>query len=410
MTGPKRIVFQVCCATVGALIGGLAILGFDDYSRREDASRRPPLDGSLREVSGPPVKLDDKATKVAPKKTLLLAWATRGVPVATEQVLERTRGVIDATTVEAGLDWIESSQNADGTAVDQLPRGMAIPFEVAYIEPGEYAGFVPPAERDVVRTLAPGEAVLAATEAHLRGAGQGLRIELRERSLQVSGVASDVATGGYEALTTGTLPPNWTRVERFVLMHLEPGVDRERVVRVIEPLLEPDQRLRVRAQGETPFLRHGDAVLPQLIIKKTFGEFFARPLPDGRIEIDDTWQQANIRRGRVPLLGEVTCHRALFPQLRAALKAVAAHGLRHTINPSQYGGCFGPRFINSDPGGRLSHHAWGVAIDINVAENLYGTRPDQDTRLVEVFKREGFTWGGDWQIPDGMHFEWVRFP
>ena len=22
----------------------------------------------------------------------------------------------------------------------------------------------------------------------------------------------------------------------------------------------------------------------------------------------------------------------------------------------------------------------------------------------------GFTWGGRWVVPDGMHFEWVRFP
>lgn len=410
MTGTKRVAFQICCAAVGAVIGALAIMGFDDLARRDAAPARPSRGAVPRESSAPSVKLDAKATKVAPKKTLLLAWATGGLPASTEEVLERTPGVIDATSVEAGLDWIESSENADGTAVDKLAEGMAIPFEIAYVEPGEYAGFIPPAERDVVRALAPGEAVLATTEAQLRGAAEGLRIKLREKSLEVAGTASDVATGGYEALTTGPLPEHWTRVERFVLIHLEPGVDRARVARALEPLLKSDQRLRVRAQGETPFLRHGDAVLPQLMIKKTFGEFSARPRPDGRIEIDDAWQQANIVRRRVPLLGDVMCHRALFPQLRAALKAVAADGLGHTINPSQYGGCFGPRFINSDPRGRLSHHAWGVAIDINVAENLYGTRPDQDLRLVEVFRRGGFTWGGDWQIPDGMHFEWVRFP
>jgi hypothetical protein len=409
VTGPRKIAFLVSCAVVGGLIGATAIMGFDGWARPESSHGGPSLAEPRRDPP-PPVEVEHKATKVAPQKTLLLAWATGGLPAATERVLERTRGVVDATTVRAALDWIESSESSDGTAVDRPPKDMAIPFEVAYVQPGEYAGFVPPAERDAVRALVPGEAVLATTEAELRGASQGLLLQLREGSLQVSGTVSDVATQGYEALTTGPVSPSGSRVERFVLIHLEPGVDRRRVVRAVERLLEPNQRLRVRAQGETPFLRHGDAVLPQLVIKKVFGEFSARPLPDGRIEIDPAWQEANIRRGRVPLLGEVTCHRALFGQLRAALKAVAAEGLGHTINPSQYGGCFGPRFINSDPGARLSHHAWGVAIDINVAENLYGTRPDQDMRLVEAFRGAGFTWGGDWQIPDGMHFEWVRFP
>jgi D-alanyl-D-alanine carboxypeptidase len=409
MTKPERLAFQTCCAAAGALIGTVAIMGFDGSADGPASPRERPA-GFQNRASAPSVRLNHKITKVAARRTLLLAWATGGVPGATERVLKRTPGVIDATTVEAGLDWIESSHNADGTAVDEPPRGTAIPFELAYVEPGEYANFVPPAERDVVRALNPGEAILATTEADLRGAGEGLRMKLRDRSLQVSGIASDIATGGYEALTTGALPRSWTRVDRFVLIHLQPAVDRERVVRAIEPLLAPDQRLRVRAQGETPFLRYGDAVLPQLLIKETFGEFSAKPLPDGRVDIADAWQRENIRTGRVPLLGQVLCHRAMLPQLRNALKEVVAQGLAHTINRSQYGGCFGPRFVNSDPRGRLSHHAWGVAIDINVAENAYGTRPDQDTRLVEVFKQEGFTWGGDWQIPDGMHFEWVRFP
>jgi D-alanyl-D-alanine carboxypeptidase len=27
-----------------------------------------------------------------------------------------------------------------------------------------------------------------------------------------------------------------------------------------------------------------------------------------------------------------------------------------------------------------------------------------------VFERWGFTWGGRWLVPDGMHFEFLRFP
>jgi hypothetical protein len=30
--------------------------------------------------------------------------------------------------------------------------------------------------------------------------------------------------------------------------------------------------------------------------------------------------------------------------------------------------------------------------------------------LVAIFRRWGFTWGGRWMRPDGMHFEFQCFP
>jgi hypothetical protein len=96
--------------------------------------------------------------------------------------------------------------------------------------------------------------------------------------------------------------------------------------------------------------------------------------------------------------------------LRHALEEIQAEGLAFTIDAGDFGGCYSGRFIDSNPGGRLSHHSWGIAIDLNVGENRPGTRSDQDPRLVRIMERNGFTWGGRWLIPDGMHFEWVRFP
>ena len=85
----------------------------------------------------------------------------------------------------------------------------------------------------------------------------------------------------------------------------------------------------------------------------------------------------------------------------------ATKACRTTV--TNYGGCYSARFINRVPGSRLSHHAWGIALDLNVAENAYSTSPDIDRRLVNRFEEHGFTWGGDWLVPDGMHFEWVKF-
>jgi len=98
----------------------------------------------------------------------------------------------------------------------------------------------------------------------------------------------------------------------------------------------------------------------------------------------------------------------MFGPLRAALRQLARRGLAHLVRPGEYGGCYAPSLIPGDPGPALSHHAWGTAIDLNVAANPLGARPRQDPRLVAIMARHGLTWGGRWLTPDGMHFELHR--
>ena len=33
-----------------------------------------------------------------------------------------------------------------------------------------------------------------------------------------------------------------------------------------------------------------------------------------------------------------------------------------------------------------------------------------DCRVVRIFRKHNFAWGGNFLIPDGMHFEWVGEP
>ena len=398
MKATTRLAGHTASALVGALVGALVVLAADGLTRMPAPDpywARPP-------ARPQPPTID--AAKV------LLAWAPGGLPRRAERELERVPGVAAATTVVAGLDWLETSRAPDGTILDAPPRRLAIPLEVAIVEPRDYAGFVPRAERAFVGGLGRGESLLAETSSELRRAGEGLRLRLTDRSLQVGAVVSDAATNGYEMLMRGPVPDSWTRADRFVLVRLRRTERRAAVTRRLRGLLAPGQVLRVRSQGETTFLRYADAVHPQMLIKQSFGEFAARPERDGTITPHPRWVRRNILEARVPILGVVRCHRALFPQLRGALREIRAEGLAYAINPAQYGGCYSPRFINKEPGGRLSHHAWGIGIDINVADNAFGTKPDQDQRLVRIMEEWGFTWGGRWLVPDGMHFEWSDWP
>ena len=343
----------------------------------------------------------------------MLAWVptgTGGLPSNPEQLLEGIRGVDDVTIPAASLDWMSASWNAGGGQIDDPPDGMKIPIEVAAVDPAEYQRFVPPSDRAAIANLKRNEVLLSETSAELRSYTPGMQIQMDGGRFSVAGVVSDAATNGYEMIVAGPPPPHWRIVDRFALINADPKKVRARVTDVLTDALAPGQVLRIRAKGETPYLRYGDAVMPQAVIKDSFGEFAARPLSDGTIAIDRRWTQPNIVTTNVPILGDITCHRAFFPQLRNALREVQRRSLSFLIDRSQFGGCYGPRYIGRVRGGRLSHHAWGIALDINAADNAFGTRSDLDPRLVEIMERAGLTWGGRWLVPDGMHFEWVRFP
>ena len=133
-----------------------------------------------------------------------------------------------------------------------------------------------------------------------------------------------------------------------------------------------------------------------------------RILRNGFIEPNGAWVSTNIVSGSVPIIGTVSCHRLMFPQLQAALTEISNEGLAERIRANEYGGCFVPRFIDRDPGKPLSMHAFGLAIDLNTTTNQLGTRGDMDPRVVEIFEKWGFAWGGRWSRPDPMHFELAR--
>jgi hypothetical protein len=136
---------------------------------------------------------------------------------------------------------------------------------------------------------------------------------------------------------------------------------------------------------------------------KAFGAFSYSYFPDGTIQPDIDWVRRSIVSETVPILGRVTCHRLMIPQLRGALQDVVNAGLASSLHT--YDGCYVPRFIEHNPSHAISLHTWGIAIDLDASTNYRGIKGTMDPRVVTIFKRWGFRWGGDWSYSDPMHFE-----
>lgn len=59
-------------------------------------------------------------------------------------------------------------------------------------------------------------------------------------------------------------------------------------------------------------------------------------------------------------------------------------------------------------GSKLSMHGYGGALDFDAPWNKLGQKPTMDREVVRIFRHHGWTWGGQWKRPDGMHFQFGR--
>jgi D-alanyl-D-alanine carboxypeptidase len=375
-----------------------------------------------RPASPPSVATAGPARKVP---SAMLVWTPGRLPAGFAARAAALPGVRSAVAVVSGTVWLGQSLDAAGQSVDRPPAGMAIPLDLAGAAPQPLAPFLPDADRSLLAALDRGEAILGATSARLRRLGPGatLRIgvpggfqapqgdTLTGRAVRVAGVVPDQDVGGHELLVSRREAATLGQTtDRYLLVEPAPGTPWQALAGRLRALLPSGARLRIRGPGQAAWLRQGDAVLPQALEKALLGEFVAKPLPapGGWITIDPAWVAGHIVTAQVPILGQVTCNRAMIPQLHGALAEVVRRGLGHLVDPGDYAGCYAPRVIAGDPGPSIAHHAWGSAIDLNARANPQGLPPHQDRRLVAIFERWGFTWGGRWLVPDAMHFELLR--
>jgi hypothetical protein len=334
-----------------------------------------------------------------PARAIVLVRRRGGVPDRWVARLRRHQAVDALTLTWRTQRLLRRTERASGRAADAGPSGYAIPLDALVVQPRAYAQVTGAGE---ARELRSGRVLLSETSARVRRAARGDRLVLTDgRSPRVASVvADDVARESELVLAAADVPLRDRRNGQVLLATTDP----EAVARVV-----PRDRLTrvgvIDTARRDATDRDRGGIVRSVELKRRFGEFSVRlPYGEDWITIDPAWVEREIVTRRVPLLGTVTCNRAMIGPLSRVLRSLQRRGLGHLVDAGDYAGCYAPRRI---PGsGSLSLHAWGLAVDINASANPPGPDSNQDPRLVRAFERAGFTWGGRWPTaPDPMHFE-----
>ena len=412
-------------AAVGVLIGAVAMAGVQDarsgpggggpltdtdHPAEQGASAAPgpvpaPVSAEAADRGGQG-EPEEPALPAAP--AVLLAWTPGGLDAGIAAAATADPTVAATSVVRGGVVDLVASRDAGGATVDEPAPGWAIPLDTVAIAPEAHARFASGSDRATVAGLGDGRALLGATSAELRRLGPGSVIDLAGGgSVTVAGVVSDTAIGGAEmAVDLATGERLGLGVDRYLLAAYDGA--RAALEGRLRSSLPAGTAVRFRGPGETPFLRNGDAVLPQVLIKQRFGEFAYRPGAGDGFDQDPAWQDRNLVTVDLPIIGQARCHREVADALAGALGEVASANLAGLIDPDGFAGCWNARTTRA--GTSVSRHAWGVAVDLNFGANPTGLDSVQDPRLVAIFRRWGFTDGSGWLVPDAGHFEYVSPP
>jgi hypothetical protein len=325
----------------------------------------------------------------------LLIWAPGGLSEREVGLVRDSTRVAAISAVRTGLLPVASNRR----------RGWVVPVEAMAVDPEAYADAAGRPGAKLVGMLDKG-VVLSKTGAALRRLHKGGRLKLDGgRWLKVSGVVDDELLAGYEvALDREDARRYGLRRAEYVLVLPRGSVSG--LEAAVRGLLKGRQ-LRFAVAGDQRFLRGDASVLPIGLVKARFGEFSLPSL--GRGGPDLTWKRRNLVTRQVPLLGRVTCHRLVVEDLTAAMADLQRRKLDQLVDAAEFrrrGGCFAQRLLR-DQDGRLTRHAWGVAVTVGVAVDPAQRRPQVDQRLVKTLAGHGFAWAGRLERPAGTQFNWV---
>ncbi len=97
------------------------------------------------------------------------------------------------------------------------------------------------------------------------------------------------------------------------------------------------------------------------------------------------------------------CHRLAVPHFKAAFGLLVKRGLAGQLRT--YDGCYNVRYMRG--AGQWSTHSWGIAIDLDAPWNRFGQENfEMSQDVARCFEENGFIWGGRWNRPDAMHFQY----
>ena len=317
----------------------------------------------------------------------LLVWAPGGF---SEKEVGRVR---DSTRVAA----ISAVRTGTLPAASGKRRYKVVPVETMAVDTNAYTTATGRPGRKLA-TLLPKGAVLSKTGAKLRRVKSGGKLKLDgNRTLRVSGVVDDALLGGYEVALETTLARRYG-IQRAAYLLVRPRGPMDALRTEIRKLLK-GRSVRFVTPGDRPFVRGGDGVLPTSQVKARFGEFALPSLRKGWP--DPVWTRANLVTTKVPVLGRVRCHKLVVGDLGKAMADLERQRLGGLVDVGAFrrqGGCWSPRLLRHPGGGKLSRHAWGIAIALKI---------NGDERLTRTMAEHGFVWGGGFARPDTTHFEWV---
>lgn len=363
----------------------------------------PPVPDTPQGLVPAPASTEEQARAAAPEPPL----PTNVSPVRPDVRIDDVPA--DAMRTLTGIDGIEGAVMVEALELQASTREGLAPLEALVVDTAQFRRFTPDVtanEVGVWERIADGNVVFTSAAANEAGAvlgetttlsGPRATEALRVGALAANGLPqlADVLVGGDVGDRLGATGPDTLLVA--VADDADPATVMARMTEAVggeATLLEEPE-----VQQQTP-PGHVHAT------STTLESFSYQSVGDGTIRIDPDWVARNIVSVDMPILGRVTCHRAIIDQMHAALVEIQEAGLADAIY--QYSGCWVPRHMLWDPARSISEHAWGLAFDINVPTNQYGATPTLDPAIVETFRRWGFKWGGDFSTPDGMHFELER--
>ncbi|ARN19946.1 M15 family metallopeptidase [Piscinibacter gummiphilus] len=201
------------------------------------------------------------------------------------------------------------------------------------------------------------------------------------------------------------------------------GPQIERLLRGTAPApVQPPAPAAPSGRGATPVRSDGTiAPLKEQEIRDIYGDIATVPgASTGFVKVVADGKPGGPQRVLEPLVVPASMaarfqglrvHHLARPHLENVLNDIDQAGLSAQILTCD--GAVVERHIGRDPVKRLSSHTWGIAIDINAAQNGQGSTPAPKgthgsvVDLVPFFTKHGFAWGGHFRNggSDGMHFE-----